>query len=292
MKKQRQIGQAAPKKVVSTKKWWILFSSKEQLVGFVFLSLVITTIVWVTFSIISWLNDQERGVLSKLVITGHCRFTTNSHIQQAIISLGLPNTFIDQDVDIIQQEILRLPWIKQASIRKQWPDKLIVHIVEYVPVAYWNGAYLLDRNGDLFNIGDKNDAMPLPKLYGPENTEKSVLVMYKHISDILKQNFINKTVSDCLQVIAMSVNERYSWTTEIASCQQKVINKQIELCDSNQNMKVILGRKQLEERLKRFMLLYPTIKKQTGTNEKIAIIDLRYNNGASVQRHKLNGLSV
>lgn len=292
MNKQRQIGQAAPKKGVSPKKWWVLFNSKEQLIGFVFLWLVITTIVWVTFSIIYWLHDKERGVLSKLVITGHCRFTTNSHVQQAIMSLGLPNTFIDQDVDVIQQEILRLPWIKQASIRKQWPDQLTVHIVEYVPVAYWNGAYLLDRNGDLFNIGDKKGAMPLLKLYGPENTEKNVLVMYEHISDILKQNFINKTASDCLQVIAMSVNERYSWTIEVASCQKEVINKETELCNSFQKMKVVLGRKQLEERLNRFMLLYPTIKKQTGSNEKITIIDLRYNNGASVQRHKLNGLSV
>jgi len=292
MKKQRQIGQAAPKKAVSSKKWRGLFSSKAQLIGFVFLSLVITAIIWVTFSIMYWLNDQERGVLSKLVITGHCRFTTDNHIQQAIMYLGLPNTFIDQDVDVIQQEILRLPWIKQASIRKKWPDKLIVRIVEYVPIAYWNGAYLLDRNGDLFNIGDKEEAMPLPKLYGPENTEKSVLVMYKHISNILKKNFINNIASDYLQVIAMSVNERYSWTIEVASCQKEVINKEIEFCDSDQNMKVILGRKQLEERLKRVMLLYPIIKKQTGTNEKITIIDLRYNNGASVQRHKLNGLSV
>lgn len=43
-------------------------------------------------------------------------------MRKAILDLGLPNTYIGQNVDSIQQEILRLPWIQQVSVRKQWPD--------------------------------------------------------------------------------------------------------------------------------------------------------------------------
>ncbi|STM08208.1 cell division protein FtsQ [Escherichia coli] len=43
----------------------------------------------------------------------------------SILALGEPGTFMTQDVNIIQTQIeQRLPWIKQVSVRKQWPDEL------------------------------------------------------------------------------------------------------------------------------------------------------------------------
>ena len=42
-----------------------------------------------------------------------------------------------QDVNIIQQQIERMPWIRQVTVRKQWPDELKIHLVEYVPFTRW-----------------------------------------------------------------------------------------------------------------------------------------------------------
>lgn len=285
MKKKRQFGQAAPKKIIPEKKRYEFFCSKEQVVGFIFFSLVLFAVGWISYSLFRWMNDPERVVLSKLTVTGHRQFTTDRDIQQAIMTLGFPNTFIDQDIDVIQQEILRLPWIKQASVRKQWPDKLSVYIIEYTPVAYWNDAYLLDKNAAVFNIGDKQLLMTLPKLYGPENTEKNVMAMYKHVRQILRW------LPDPMVITSLKVNERYSWSMTTGTFFSHKKEDQKSLISSTRIIKIILGRKQFNEKLKRFMLLYPTIKKHTEMNEDLTIIDLRYNNGASVQQHKLSKLA-
>ncbi len=56
-----------------------------------------------------------------------------------------------RDVNIIQTQIeQRLPWIKQVSVRKQWPDELKIHLVEYVPIARWNDQHMVDAEGNTF----------------------------------------------------------------------------------------------------------------------------------------------
>ena len=46
----------------------------------------------------------------------------------------------------------RLPWIKQVSVRKQWPDELKIHLVEYVPIARWNDQHMVDADGNSFSV--------------------------------------------------------------------------------------------------------------------------------------------
>ncbi len=81
-----------------------------------------------------------------------------------------------QDVNIIQSQIERLPWIKQASVRKQWPDELKIHLVEYVPIARWNDQHMVDVEGNSFSVpADRTNKQNLPMLYGPEGSENEVL---------------------------------------------------------------------------------------------------------------------
>lgn len=77
-----------------------------------------------------------------------------------------------QNVDVIQQQIERLPWIKQASVRKQWPNELKIHLVEYVPVARWNDLRLVDAEGKSFSVpAERTVQQKMPLLYGPEGSE-------------------------------------------------------------------------------------------------------------------------
>ncbi len=79
---------------------------------------------------LGWMEDAQRLPLSKLVLTGERHYTRNDDIRQWILALGEPGTFMTQDVNIIQTQIeQRLPWIKQVSVRKQWPDELKIHLV-------------------------------------------------------------------------------------------------------------------------------------------------------------------
>lgn len=234
-------------------------SNGTQLAGMIFLLMVLGTIVWGGWAVIGWMKDASRLPLSKLVVTGERHYTTNDDIRQAILALGAPGTFMTQDVDSIQQQIERLPWIQQASVRKQWPDELKIHLVEYVPVAHWNDSHMVDAEGKSFSVpAERLGKQQLPLLYGPEGSEQDVLEGYRAMSSLLAASRYP------LKMAAMTA--RHSWQLAL-----------------DNDVRLELGRDDRMGRLQRFIGLYPVLQQQAqAENKRISYVDLRYDTGASV----------
>lgn len=234
-------------------------SNGGQLAGIVFLLLVVGTILWSAWAVVGWMQDANRLPLSQLVVTGERHYTTNDDIRQAILSLGAPGTFMTQDVNVIQQQIERLPWIKQVSVRKQWPNELKIHLVEYVPVAHWNDLHMVDADGKSFSIpAERMVKQKMPLLYGPEGSEQDVLQGFQTMSQALA---VGKFT---LKAVAMSA--RHSWQLTL-----------------DNDVRLELGRDDRMGRLQRFIELYPRFQQQAEADKKrITYVDLRYDSGASV----------
>lgn len=224
-----------------------------------FLLMVLGTIVWGGWMVVGWMKDAHRLPLSRLVVTGQRYYTTNDDIRQAILALGSPGTFMTQDVNVIQQQIERLPWIKQASVRKQWPDELKIHLVEYVPVARWNDLHMVDADGKSFSVpAERIGNKPMPMLYGPEGSEQDVLAGYKDMNDVM--------TAHKFQLKTVSMSARHSW--------------QLTLQD---DIRLELGRDDRARRLQRFIDIYPLLLQQARTdNKRINYVDLRYDAGVAV----------
>ncbi|WP_210514805.1 cell division protein FtsQ [Pantoea ananatis] len=234
-------------------------SNGARLFGIVFLLMVMGVMIAGGLVVLKWMNDASRLPLSKLVVTGQLHYTTHDDIRQAILSLGSPGTFMSQDVNVIQQQIERLPWIKQVSVRKQWPDELKIHLVEFTPVARWNDSHMVDSDGVSFSVpANHMGKETLPMLYGPEGSEKEVLAGYHSMDDVLKARKFTLKVA--------SMTARRSW--------QLV---------TRDDVRIELGRTDTMKRLNRFIELYPVLLQQ-GQNEhkRINSVDLRYDSGASV----------
>ena len=234
-------------------------SNGSRLFGMIFLLMVIGVMVLGGVMVVKWMDDASRLPLSKLVVTGDTHYTTHDDIRQAILSLGPPGTFMSQNVDVIQQQIERLPWIKQVSVRKQWPDELKIHLVEYVPVARWNDQNVVDADGVSFSLPlSQLGKQAMPMLYGPEGSEKEVMAGFYQMSDMLKPS---KVI-----LKAASMTARRSW----------------QLVTSD-DMKIELGRDETMKRLQRFIDLYPVLLRQgQAENKRIGYVDLRYDSGAAV----------
>ncbi|MEN3753590.1 cell division protein FtsQ [Mangrovibacter sp. SLW1] len=234
-------------------------SNGTRLAGIIFLMAVLLTIFIGGWMVVRWMEDAQRLPLSRLVVTGERHYTRNDDIRQAILALGAPGTFMTQDVDIIQQQIERLPWIKQASVRKQWPDELKIHLVEYVPIARWNDQHMIDAQGNSFSApSDRTAKQVLPGLSGPEGSEVEVLEGYRAMSDVLAKSRF--TLKDA------AMTARRSWVLTL-----------------NDGIKLNLGRGDTMKRLNRFIELYPVLLKQAQTDNKlISYVDLRYDSGAAV----------
>ena len=273
----KKVRQAAHKHENQNRRMLLVFRNSEQMIGFFFLIIIVVICVWVVDCIKDWMEDPDQQVLSQLTLNGDYTYTTEDDLRQAILGLGLPNTYIGQDVDDIQQEIMRYPWVKHASIRKQWPDRLIVYIEEYKPAFYWNDLYLIDKSGSVFSIPlDRLKDLKLPRLYSPEGKAKSMLKTYFRLEEISKKlNDNNLTLS----IQAAISDDRNAWQLMIKECKA-------DLCFDNEEIKVILGSEKIEQRYQQFIRLFPEIQSRIPAGEKITVADLRYENGISVQREK------
>ncbi|OCG20099.1 MULTISPECIES: FtsQ-type POTRA domain-containing protein [unclassified Gilliamella] len=256
----------------------LIFRNTEQLLGFLFFIMIIFISIWVVQSFKNWMDDPEQMVLSQLTLSGEHTYTTEDDLREAILGLGLPNTYIGQDVNDIQQEVMRFPWVKQTSVRKQWPDRLITYVEEYKPVLYWNDLFLLDKNGIVFSVPlDRIVELQLPRLYGPESKAKTALEIYYKLENLSKKLANNQLA---LHIKTAITDERNAWQLMVEQCASGV-------CLENQEIKLLLGSENIENRYQQFIKLFPEIQLRVPENERITVADLRYENGISVQREKM-----
>ncbi|MCC8381180.1 MULTISPECIES: cell division protein FtsQ [unclassified Xenorhabdus] len=231
-------------------------SNGYYLAGFLFFLMVVGTVIWGSWVTLEWMKDSNRLPLSKLVLTGQRHYTTDDDVRQAILSLGTPETFMTQDVNVIQGQIERLPWIRQVTVRKQWPDELKIHLVEYVPYVRWNDTHMLDKEGRVFSLPiERSAGGHYSMLYGPEGKEKVVLAEYRTMAEQL--------AAHKMKLKAVIMTARNSW--------QLVLDNDVRL---------ELGNKDQEGRIQRFIELYPVLQK--NTQKRVAYVDLRYDSGAAV----------
>ena len=78
---------------------------KKHAVGGSFLLVVIVLIGSLLHSTISWMWDDQRLPLSKLVLQGDLEYVTALDVQRAFTKLDHVGTFMSQDVDVLQDSI-------------------------------------------------------------------------------------------------------------------------------------------------------------------------------------------
>lgn len=87
------------------------------------------------------------------------------------------------DVNEVQQQAERIPWLRQVTVRKQWPDELKIHLVEYVPYARWNDSQMVDDAGQVFSLpAELTEKDSFPMLYGAQGSEQDVLSGYREMA--------------------------------------------------------------------------------------------------------------
>ncbi|GMM89343.1 cell division protein FtsQ/DivIB [Vibrio fortis] len=229
-------------------------SLKKHALGGSFLILVVLFIGFLFYTTLSWMWDDQRLPLSKIVLQGDLTYVSASDVQHAFSQLEHIGTFMSQDIDVLQDSLEALPWVSVVSIRKQWPDTIKVFLTEHQAAAIWNGNMLLNENGDVFNgdIGQlEGDRV---KLYGPQDSSQEVIAKWRQITPLIN--------SVGLSVTSLVLNERRAW--------QIILDNGIRL---------ELGKDSLDERVERFISLYNELGDKAN---RVSYIDLRYDTGAAV----------
>lgn len=109
---------------------------------------------------------------------------------RANVAPRLAGNFFTVNLDTARQAFEGVPWVRQAVVRREFPNRLRVHLQEHQPVALWgteSESRLLNNYGEVFeaNVGDV-ESDDLPRLAGPDAQSTQVLAMYLAIKPLFE----------------------------------------------------------------------------------------------------------
>ncbi|TFZ05289.1 FtsQ-type POTRA domain-containing protein [Ramlibacter henchirensis] len=109
---------------------------------------------------------------------------------RANVAPRLRGNFFTVDLDAARRAFEDVPWVRQAIVRREFPNRLRVVLQEHEAVAFWGdegSSRMVNSHGELFeaNAGDV-EADGLPRLAGPDGHAAQVLAMYRAIAPLFE----------------------------------------------------------------------------------------------------------
>ncbi len=188
-----------------------------------------------------------------------------------VVRKEVHGNFFTVDIEQIRKELERLPWVRKVSVRREFPDSLAVEYEEHQPLARWNGTKLVNQQGEIFVAETDQD---LPGFSGGESDSVEMTEEYGKFSQQL-------AVLD-LRIKQLALSPRHAWKMYLSN-----------------DMVVELGGEAMQERLSRFIAVYPyslglmlqqekTEASSADTDATVKFVDMRYRNGFAVRMRNGN----
>ncbi len=112
----------------------------------------------------------------------------NAITLRANVMPRLQGTFFTLDVTAARKVFETMPWVRQAIVRREFPNRLKVQLQEHQAVAFWGeegDTRLVNSFGEVFeaNAGEIEQDN-LPRLNGPEGQSATVLAMHRSLQPL------------------------------------------------------------------------------------------------------------
>jgi cell division protein FtsQ len=203
--------------------------------------------------VIAWAFAARQPLfeLREVAIGGALAHVTRGEIEDVVRKLK--GNFLTLDLSAVSASFQKLPWVRKASVRRQWPARLDVALEEHVPLARWTGGALVNTQGEVFRAPYGGN---LPVFVGPEGAAREIAIQFRYFRSSLQT--IGQTP------VRVEVSPRRAWQLKLAS-----------------GMTLALGREQVEVRLARFVAMHERALVPLGS--RVDYVDLRYANGFAVR---------
>ncbi len=176
----------------------------------------------------------------------------------------LKGNFFTTDLQRDRRAFESVPWVRQAVVRRIWPNRLAVQLEEHRPAAVWGSDAATDRLvntfGEVFeaNMGDVEDDS-LPVFSGPEGSAAHMLGMLGRLRPLFARH--DATVD------GLDLSGRGSWRVTLDSGAQ-----------------VELGRGSDDEVVARTERFVDTLTQITSRYQRpLEYADLRHHDGYAVR---------
>jgi len=206
-----------------------------------------------------WWRLHEPGTLpiKAVKVSGQYHFVTPDRLQKTVLPF-VSNGFFNVDVTSAQSALLQLPGVANSSVRRVWPDVVLIKLTELVAVAHWGKQSLTTATGKIFTPQIERAEKVLPTLWGNKRDVKAMLKLASELAPMLQKSG--------LSLAALKYDALGDWQATTAS-----------------GFVIDMGYKNMQKRLGLFLQAYPKLVQVVPKNKKLAYVNLQYKHGFAVK---------
>jgi cell division protein FtsQ len=218
----------------------------------------------------NWLMHRSWFDFKHIDLRGELTHVSTAAVRASIAG-RVSGNFFTVKLDDVRRAFESVPWVAAASVRRVWPDRLIVTVREHRALGLWSDGRLLSDSGRLFvaNLAEAEIYGPLVQFDGPETLASEAVRRYYELAARLAPL--------SLGVSGIEISDRASWSLTT---------------DAGQRFE--LGRDEpagrLSQRIGLLVTAYPRVAAQLGGPPKR--IDLRYPNGLAAAPGKTSSAAA
>jgi cell division protein FtsQ len=209
-----------------------------------------------------WFVQRPRFDFQRIEVVGDLRHVSRAGIRAAIAG-HLRGNFFTMRLAEARGAFEAIPWVAAASVRRVWPDRLVVTMVERRAVGVWSDGRVVSDTGQLFDVNPAEAELDGPQVEfsGPPALAAEAVDKLASLDAVLQRL--------PAVIAAIDISDRSSWSIRTQAGQT-----------------LDLGRDDppgsVRARLAAIVANYPLVVAQLSGPP--AHIDARYNNGFAATR--------
>lgn len=210
----------------------------------------------------AWVARHPLWTLQRIELRGDVAHQ-NAVTVRALVVPHLRGTFLTLDLAAARERFEALPWVREAVVERQFPNRLRVTLREHEALAWWGepgGDRLVSTRGEVFEAdADDPAADQWSTLSGPIEEAETVVSMYRRLQPLVER--LGRDIG------RLELTRRGSWRLTL---------------DSGAPIELGRGDAEAIERLQRFVTTQAALRARYGPRD-IVHADLRYPNGYALQ---------
>src|SRR5690606_24546021 len=131
-----------------------------------------------------WVAQQPEFTADAIHAVGVVGYGLNDVYQLTVsntVLAGSKGNFLTVRPESVCNAIATVPWVRKASVKREWVNQLVVTIEEHRPLGTWGEqGKLVSVKGDVFtaNLAEDEEGGRLSELSGPAGSEKEVVARF------------------------------------------------------------------------------------------------------------------